>query len=536
MKRSSKGSVGALVLLAVAILGLMAADIYRAVKSEPVKNTDQQFGSTYPVGGMTYYLYGSGVGSSDTSITLTSFKIPVSNQKLRMSDFGTVGYLTLEPGNTTRQEFVSFTGVTQNTDGTATLSGVSRGLSPITPFTASSTLQKQHAGGTQAVISNPPQLYNLFANRNNAESIYGVWTFSSTSPPVLDAVGAQSTGTYISTTSEFASIAYVNAISFSGTSNATAAVKGISELATAAEAGAGTTLGGTGASLVLPASLSTSTPTAAGCSSFCVVVATAGKIAQAFIDLTATYTWTALHTFAGGFTASGATTFTATSTVATSTASVNFKPQAYLIAGTAFTGNTTPQPIYVASTTGQALLSDGNAVDAEQFMGFAVTTASSGQQVLVQMNGVVSGFTGLTAGADYYVQDAVGTIGTSVGTAEIYVGTAISTTAIQMPIASNRSLQYLGSQSLTCNGDTVINQPLARHAVISGNASSAGGSASHEFTISKVGKTTGTWTDQINVGPAESDSLTGLWTSTSSIRMSKGSDATSCSGTAYYYR
>lgn len=136
------------------------------------------FGAINTVGGLGYFLYGSGIGSSDTTLTLTYFYIPVSKQKLSMTDFGTIGYITLEPGNATKQEFVSFTGVTQNGDGTATLTGLSRGLSPISPYTASSTLQKAHAGGTQAAISNPPQLYSLFGNKSNDETVTGNWTFT----------------------------------------------------------------------------------------------------------------------------------------------------------------------------------------------------------------------------------------------------------------------------------------------------------------------------------------------------------------------
>lgn len=105
-----------------------------------------KLGSISFVAGKTYYLYGGGIGSSDTSITLTAFKTPVSNYNLVMSNFGTTGYVTIEPANTTRQEIVSFTGITQNADGTATLTGATRGLSPVSPYTASTTIQKAHSG------------------------------------------------------------------------------------------------------------------------------------------------------------------------------------------------------------------------------------------------------------------------------------------------------------------------------------------------------------------------------------------------------
>lgn len=150
---------------------------------DTLQNPQQQFGAQYEVAGIPYYLYGSGVGASDTSITLVSFKQPTSGYKLSMADFGSIGYLTLEPGNTTKQEIVSFSGVSQNGDNTATLTGVVRGLSPVSPFTASSTLQKSHGGGTAAQISNPPQFYQKYANKENSQTITGIWQFTSGANP-----------------------------------------------------------------------------------------------------------------------------------------------------------------------------------------------------------------------------------------------------------------------------------------------------------------------------------------------------------------
>src|SRR3990167_5604437 len=110
-------------------------------------------GITNPVAGTTYTLAGSGISGSATSIILTSLTIPQTGYELLDADFSDTFYITIEPGSRTRQEIVSCTTVVQNAAGTATLSGCSRGLSPITPFTASSTLQFAHAGGTQVIFS-----------------------------------------------------------------------------------------------------------------------------------------------------------------------------------------------------------------------------------------------------------------------------------------------------------------------------------------------------------------------------------------------
>lgn len=144
----------------------------------PPQEEVQTLGGTLPIAGHTYTLSGSGITSSQTTITLQSFTLPQTSQPIIDSDLSSTFYLTLEPGNRTRQEIVSCTTVTQNAGGTATLSGCSRGLSPITPFTASSTLRFSHGGGSQVIFSDPPQLFNSYAAKDNAESISGQWVYS----------------------------------------------------------------------------------------------------------------------------------------------------------------------------------------------------------------------------------------------------------------------------------------------------------------------------------------------------------------------
>lgn len=138
------------------------------------------FGATLPIAGATYTLAGSGISSSATSITLQSFTIPQTGQKILDSDLSTTFYATIEPGNRAKQEIVACTTVTQNTGGTATLSGCSRGMSPITPYTASSTLRFVHAGGSQIIFSDAPQLFNQYVAKDNDEIITGGYTFAAT--------------------------------------------------------------------------------------------------------------------------------------------------------------------------------------------------------------------------------------------------------------------------------------------------------------------------------------------------------------------
>ena len=85
-------------------------DVYRGLAEQNIRllsylqsyNGTQPFGDLgvgadnfTPVGGVPYRLSGSGVASTDTSIGLTSFKQPISNLNLTMTNFGTIGYGTI---------------------------------------------------------------------------------------------------------------------------------------------------------------------------------------------------------------------------------------------------------------------------------------------------------------------------------------------------------------------------------------------------------------------------------------------------------
>jgi hypothetical protein len=113
----------------------------------------------YPTGGGTYKL-ASSISSTQTSIKLSSFKEPVSGTPYTMAYLNAgLEYATIDP-QTTNSEFISFSGITQNSDGTATLTGVIRGLARSYPYTSQSVFQVTHSGQSNLILSNPPQLYN----------------------------------------------------------------------------------------------------------------------------------------------------------------------------------------------------------------------------------------------------------------------------------------------------------------------------------------------------------------------------------------
>ncbi len=264
-----------------------------------------------PVQASQFTLAGAGITNSQTTITLTSFKLPDPNKTpITMSMFGQIGYGVLEP-QTSKIENITFTGITQNSNGSATLTGVSRGLSFYTPFAASSTLSLSHSGGAYFILSNSAAFYGqqfLFAN--NIGTSTAILTFSSTTPPRYDSVAAQAAGTYIATTSEFASIAYVNRIAITGSPVATESLNGISTLSTQLQMASSTFSALT--PTVLYSKYATSSPYGPGL--WIPVTQNNGTLNPNFISTSSTYVWSGNNTYSGTSLFSGAPTFNAAST------------------------------------------------------------------------------------------------------------------------------------------------------------------------------------------------------------------------------
>ncbi len=123
-----------------------------------------------------FTLAGSGVALGDSSMVLTSFK-DIDGTNLAMTSFGTVGFGTIEPGSGTQEEQISFTGITQNGDGTATLTGIKTVLF-LYPYTQTANFAKSHGGGTTFVISNTSGFYNELTSKDDDETVNGLWTFT----------------------------------------------------------------------------------------------------------------------------------------------------------------------------------------------------------------------------------------------------------------------------------------------------------------------------------------------------------------------
>jgi len=281
MKNYKKGFID---LVAVAFIGialLVASGVAFYKESSLSKKTEPSFGSLSPTAGGTYRLQSS-VGTSNTSITLSSFKEPTSGIKYTMSYLNSsIMYGTLDP-QTTYKELISFTGITQNADGTATLTGVSRGLGFSYPYTASSTLAQSHSGQSIFILSNAPQLYNQYSAKANDETITGLWTFAQT--PL--------------------------GINPGGQPNATEAILGVSQLATQIQMASSTAIGSSGGSIVLQAKYATSSPYTTGL--FIPITRNDGKLSPNFIATTSSD----IYNFGGNVNIAGQSTI-ASSTIYT---------------------------------------------------------------------------------------------------------------------------------------------------------------------------------------------------------------------------
>ncbi len=188
---------------------------------------------------------GAGVVAGATTIVLSSFK-QIDGTLLTMANFGAKGFGTLEPGNGTLEEQISFTGISQNANGTATLTGVSTVLM-VSPYTETSGLAQTHAGATSFIISNTSGFYNKLLAKDDNATITGKYVFPN--DDVSNAGIASDTDTAVATA--FVTLGQLSRQAISGASDASTTVKGIVQLPTQAQVDARTTTGSTAALLAL---------------------------------------------------------------------------------------------------------------------------------------------------------------------------------------------------------------------------------------------------------------------------------------------
>lgn len=226
-----------------------------------------------PVQTQVFQIAGGGITNVATSVLLTNMQYSNGTQ-VTMADLGSIGFATIEPGVPKKEEQVSFTGIIQQSNGEALLTGVTRGLA-FNPGTntcnGSSTLGVAHAGSVNFVLSNTACFYQQFAILANTSSFSGSVTFSNAPTVLAPSTNASSVATY----------GQLASTSFAGTVNGSQSQKGIFQEATQNQLLLGTPIGSTGADLVVPAKYVSFIASSSGE----VIPVTFGTIDPSFLNL-----------------------------------------------------------------------------------------------------------------------------------------------------------------------------------------------------------------------------------------------------------
>lgn len=232
---------------------------------------------------------------TDITSSATSFKLrdilwytgsDGADVNLSASDFGTTGWGVFEP-RTAREEYFTWDTSTIANYATTGITINLRGLIRTSPYTTESSTRKfaHPSGSTVLLFTNAPGFYDSFANKGNDETITGLWQFpTGASYPVVGAsYSAPTADTQVATKK------YVDDVAIAGAPDATTSVKGLVEIATAAEIGAGTGTGGTGATVVVAASSCAKTSSGASDENKVPVLDSSGTLANGFIDKARTW-------------------------------------------------------------------------------------------------------------------------------------------------------------------------------------------------------------------------------------------------------
>lgn len=112
----------------------------------------------------------SGLSAAATSMVITPYPRDIqTNTKLTFADFGTSPSLTIDPKIPGYEEICTFTGITDNGDNTATLTGLTRNLIGQDPYITSGT-GKTHGASAVVVFTDNPQMYARLASKENANT------------------------------------------------------------------------------------------------------------------------------------------------------------------------------------------------------------------------------------------------------------------------------------------------------------------------------------------------------------------------------
>ncbi len=365
---------------------------------------------------------------SDTTLIVTSITTK-DGYTLSPTVLGNKIVLSINPG-ASNSETVLCTGLTTSTK---TFTGCTFGYRFDNPTLTTTNNIQPHSPGESVIISNPDtylsQVYMTLDGDSTItanDTVTGLWTFNTL--PYL------STSTPTDPRQAVSLYQFQQATSTGGT-NGSELVKGVWQGATGAQAGASTLTGSTGARLVVPTSITTST---GGVTSTIPVTrsdngrldATFGGLAWSLANLDG-------NTLVVQNPASATSTPTATSIpIATASGTldtwVSSNLQTYT-AGEAINASAGPLAVYL-QTDGKVYKTTSATASTTifGFIGFALMrqSVSANASILVQTGGVVPLFSGLTTSSLYYLNGTAGQVSTTAGTIVYSIGKSITPTTL----------------------------------------------------------------------------------------------------------
>lgn len=174
---------------------------------------------------------------TDTTVRLKDF-VDSKGNKIEMSAFGSEGVIVVKEGDTI--ESILFTGVTQNSDGTATLTVANDGgtptpaltgrdLDPVSPY-AGYTSGQDFNIGAEAIITNDPYTLSRFMEVDSDNTLAGLISYDQF--PVKTGTD---TDLLPEEDNQFTTKKYVDELTVAGAPDANGTAKGLVEIASATE-------------------------------------------------------------------------------------------------------------------------------------------------------------------------------------------------------------------------------------------------------------------------------------------------------------
>jgi len=437
----------------------MARKNYVAIPPKSLKTDVLSTDSTFKIRDILWY-----TGSDGVAVNLTA------------SDFGSdnVGYGVFEP-KTAREEWFTFSSANMATAVTGGLTITLRGLIRTAPYTTEATARKfNHESGSQVLLyTNSPAFYDDFANKDNDETITGLWQFPTGSnyPVVGASYSAPTSDTHVATKK------YADDLAIAGAPDGSTTVKGIFEEATVAEQGSATATGATGARLIPANANLVKTSSGASDENKIAVLDSSGTFANGFIDKART--WGTVQSFTANNAQITSDADSANDAVRLSLMQTEI-PKGSL-SGTSGEAITAGQGVYIKASDGKLWKTVGSANESTfQFVGIANTTVGAADLTVSYSppGHQVTGLSGLTAGSFYYVSDTAGTLATTPGTRFARVGIAISTTVMLVTLPYYRNSGSKTFTSVTSAAQTVGFYPGKITLAVQNHRGNTGGSIS----------------------------------------------------------